>query len=186
MMMQRVRFLKDFPQVGLAGRKLGPFPTDTETDVWGWEASVLERRGALERKNVLTSGDIRRYSLSEERSSEIEPLSEDFYLSLRSTVAAARAAGDFGKAEELKNGAQALLDVRLPKLLKLALSPESLKGIPPEERFLVNRLASTIDGWSRKLGKILGEEVVKGEFGGPLQHVVGSEASIQEKGVSAP
>lgn len=185
-MMQRVRFLKDFPQVGLAGRKLGPFPVDTEVDVWGWEANVLERRGFLEIKNALTSGDIRKCSISEERASELEPLSEDFYLSLRNTVAAARAAGDFGKAEEVKNGAQALLDVRLPKLLKLALSPESFKGIPPEERFLVNRLASTIDGWGRKLGKIIGEEVVKGEFRGALQHAVGSEAGIQEKGVSAP
>jgi len=185
-MRQRVRFLKDFPQLGLVGKKLGPFSADTEVELWDWEADVLARRGFLEKNNVLAAGEIRRRTMSEDRSSVLEPLPDDFYLSLRSSIAAARAVGDVARAEEMKSGAQALLDVRLPKLLRLALSPAELKEAPPEERFLVNRLASTIDGWSRKIGKILGEEEVKSEFGGALQHAVGDEARIQEKGISAP
>ncbi|MEW6222135.1 MAG: hypothetical protein AB1476_02275 [Candidatus Hadarchaeota archaeon] len=185
-MRQKIKFLKDFPQVDLGGRRLGPFTTGAEAEVWPWEAKVLERFGFAEGLEGLAAGDIRRLTISEERSSNLESLPEDFYMSLRSSVAAARFGGDLERAQDIGARAQALLDIRLPKLLRLALSPEGLKGLPPEEHFIVNRLASVINGWSRRLSRIIGEEVVKGEFGGPIRHAVGSEADIQETGVPAP
>jgi hypothetical protein len=186
MMRQKIKFLKDFPQVDLGGRRLGPFTIGAEAEVWPWEAKVMKRFGFAEGLGALTPGDIRRLTISEERSSDLEFLPEDFYTSLRSSIAAARFGGDLERAQDIGARAQALLDVRLPKLLRLALSPESLRGLPPEEYFIVNRLASVIDGWSRRLSNIIEEEVVKGEFGGPIRHAAGSEADIQETGVPAP
>ncbi|MEW6592219.1 MAG: hypothetical protein AB1305_00805, partial [Candidatus Hadarchaeota archaeon] len=134
-MRQKIKLLKDFPQVVLGGRRLGPFSTGTEAEVWPWEARVLERFGFAESVGALTASDVRRLTISEERSSDLESLTEDFYLSLRSSITAARFGGDLERAQDIGVRAQALLDVRLPKLLRLALFPEGLKGLPPEEHF---------------------------------------------------
>jgi len=185
--MKRVRVLKDLLAMKLVGRQLGPLAEGEETELETWEAAVLERHGFVEPLQKLTSVELRKLLLAEERESELTPLPNDFYSSISQEIAFARAAGEHGKVEEIQTQVLALMEVRIPKLVRLALSPEGAGSLPPQERFLINRLAATLDGWSKRLNESLekaGEEVGKNEFGKPVRHAVGDEADIQKPGVS--
>ena len=187
--MMRVRVLKDLPAMKLVGRQLGPLVGGEETELEAWEVAVLERHGFVEPLKKLTLAELRKLLLAEERESELTPIPDDFYLSVAQKIAFARAAGDHEKAEEIQTQISALMEVRVPKLVRLALFPEGASALPPEEQFLINRLASTLDDWSKRLNESFGkagEEVGKNEeFGRPVRHAVGDEADIQKPGVSA-
>ncbi len=187
-MKKRVRILTQVPELKLVNRQLGPFESGDEAELWSWDAAVLERHGmaALVQKTAVS--EIRKLILAEERGMELAPLSDDFYPSMARDVSALRAAGDFEKADVLKTQTLALMEIRLPKLVRLALSPEG-KNLPLEEHFLVNRLANVVENWSERLGELFeksGEEVEKNELGGPVQHDTGDEADIQKPRVPAP
>ncbi|GAI54228.1 unnamed protein product, partial [marine sediment metagenome] len=68
--------------------------------------------------------------------------------------------------EEIRTQVSTLMEVRIPKLLRFALSPEGADPLPPQERFLINRLTVTLDMWGKRLNESLekaGEEVGKNE-----------------------
>jgi hypothetical protein len=169
MMRESVRILDEVQAVDLAWRQLGPFKCGDEVEVWSWEAKVLERRGLAERRRI-TPTDVRRLIIAEERNPNPEKLPENFYSKVRDEVLSLRESGDDEKADELKSQTLALLEVRLPKLLRFVFSPEDSKEVLPEERFLINRLAFVLNTWGRKLEKFLetGEEVDRGDSGGTI------------------
>ena len=187
--MRRVRVLKDLPAVKLVGRQLGPLAEGEETELEVWEAAVLERHGIVEFLQKLTPAEFRKLLLAEEREYGLTPLPDDFYSSVAQKIAFARAAGQHEEAEEIQTQVLTLMEIRVPKLVRLALSPESAGPLPPQELFLINRLAVTLDSWSKRLKESFekaGEEVGKNEeIGGPVRHAVGNEADIQKPGVSA-
>jgi len=187
--MKRVRILKDLPAMKLVGRQLGPLAEGEETELEAWEAAVLERHGFVEPIQKLTLVELRKLLLAEERESEPAPLPVDFYSSIAQEIAFARAAGEHEKAEEIRTQVSTLMEVRIPKLVRFALYPEGAGPLPPQERFLINRLAATLDIWGKRLNESLekaGEEVGKNEFGRPVRHAAGDEADIQKPGVSTP
>lgn len=187
--MKRVRVLKDLPAMKSVGRQLGPLAEGEETELEVWEAAVLERHGFVEPLQKLTLVELRKLLLAEEREFELTPLPDDFYSSIAHEIAFARAAGEHEKAEDIRTQVSTLMEVRIPKLLRLAFYPEGASPLPPQERFLINRLVTTLDMWGKRLSESLekaGEEVGKNEeFGRPVRHAVGDEANIQKPGVSA-
>jgi len=187
--MRRVRVLKDLPAINLVGRQLGPLAEGEETQLEVWEAAVLERHGFVEFLQKLTSTELRKLLLAEERESGLTPLPDDFYSSVAQKISFARAAGQHEEAEEIQTQVSTLLEIRIPKLVRFALSPESVGPLPPQELFLINRLAVSLDSWSKRLKESfekVGEEVGKNEeIGRPVRHAVGDEADIQKPGVSA-
>jgi hypothetical protein len=187
--MKRIRIIKDLPVMKLVGRQLGPLAEGEETELETWEAAVLERHGFAEPLQKLTPAELRKLLLAEERESELTPIPDDFYSLVAQKIRFARAAGEHEKAREIQNQVSTLMEVRIPKLVRLALSPEGAGSLPPQERFLINRLAVTLDGWIKRLNESLekaGEEVGKNEeFRRPVRHAVGNKADIQKPGVSA-
>jgi len=187
--MKRVRILKDLPATKLVSRQLGPLAEGEETELEAWEAAVLERHGFAKPLQKLTLVELRKLLLAEEREFELTLLPDDFYSSIAQEIAFARAAGEHEKAEGIRTQVSALMEVRIPKLLRFALSPEGAGPLPPQERFLINRLATMLEMWGKLLDESLekaGEEVGKNEeFGRPVRHAVGDEADIQKPGVSA-
>lgn len=160
MMRERIRVLNKVPEINLAEVSLGPFDVGDEAEVWPWEAKILERHGLAESSKI-SSTDIRQRIIAEERSQDLEAIPENFYFLARKEVANLKKAGEKEKADDLKSWTLALLEIRLPKLLKLVQSPESSGNVPLEEKFFVNRLAFITKVWSQKLERFLeaGEEV---------------------------
>jgi DNA replication initiation complex subunit (GINS family) len=180
--------LKDMPEIKLVRRQLGPFVAEEETELWSWEAGVLERHGFAIPLRKTTPAELRKLILMEERSSALAPLPEDFYRSAAREISTLRETGEIEKADGLRSQTLALVEIRLPKLLRLALSPNSISGLSLEEHFLVNRLANLLENWGRRLSQSLekaGEEVEKNGSGRIVQHSAGDETDIQKPGVPA-
>jgi hypothetical protein len=169
MMKEQVRVLKEVREINLPTGRLGPLEVGEEIKLWAWEAKVLEHHGLVERRRVIPT-DIKRLIIAEERNPELEKLPENLYLSVREEVSNLRRRGDHEKADELKSQALILFEVRLPKLLTLALSPENSGEIPVEEKFLINRLAFVYRTWAQNFEKFLeaGEEVDQSDFRGTI------------------
>jgi len=187
-MKEHVRVLKDMQEVKLVGRQLGPLMAGEETELWPWEAKVLERHGIVMLALKPTAAELRKLILMEERSSGLASLPGYFYSSVAREISTLRATGDLEKADGLKAQTLALVEIRLPKLVRLALSPNNLSGLSFEEHFLVNRLADMLENWGRGLSESLekaGEEAEKDGFRGSVRHAVGDEADIQKPRIPA-
>lgn len=169
MMKEQVRVLKEVRPINLLEKRFGPFEAEEEVEVWPWEARVLERHGAVERRRIAPT-EVKQLIISEERNPELEKLPENFYFSVREEISSLHRAGDHRKAKNLKTQTLTLFEIRLPKLLTLALSPEGAGEILPEERFFINRLAFLLKDWNQKLERFLeaGEEVDRGEIRGTV------------------
>jgi len=186
----RVKVLKDLNAVELIGRRVGPLISGQEVDLEPWEATVLERHGFVDPIQKLTLGDIRKLMLTEERSPTPLSLPEDFYAAVARRADHLRSEGQSDMIEELRAAVRALAEIRVQKLVRLALSPSNAGDLPPEERHLVNRLSIAIEEWEIWLNGLFekaGEEVGgNDEVGGPVRHAAGDEAHIQKQGVPAP
>jgi len=184
---QRVRILKEIPEVKLIKRKLGPQSIGDELELWAWDATVLKRHGIAEILQDPTVPELRKLVLAEERSLEPCPLPEGFYNSVARNASIFLSEGKREEAKELESQFFSLLEIRMPKLVRLALSPETPVGLQPEEHFLVNNLAEIIENWTRRLRRLFEskEEVGKNEPGRSVQHVAGNEADIQKQRVPA-
>lgn len=185
-MKKHVRVLKDIQEVKLVGRQLGPLAAGEEAELWPWDVDVLERQGIVASTQKLTSTEVRKLILMEERSSMLAPLPEDFYSSIAREISTLRATGDLEKADGLRDQALALVEIRLPKLVRLALSPNNISGLSLEEHFLVNRLADLLENWANGLSWSLeeaGEEARKNGAGRAVQLTAGDETDIQKPGV---
>ena len=186
-MKQRVRIVKDFPEVELVKRKLGPLTKGDEVELWAWDANILKKQGIAEVLQPTTATEIRKLVFAEERSLKLSPLPESFYSSVACSFLLMLQEDKKEEASELMLQTFSLLEVRLPKLIRLTLSPEVPSGLTPEEHFLLNNLAETIEVWNRRLRKSfeLEEEVGKNGEGRSVQHVAGDKADIQKQRISA-
>ena len=185
MMRQRVRMLQDLPETQLVKRKLGPLSSGDEVEMWNWDAAVL-RKGGLAEVVQPTTADIRMLVLQEERSLEMAPLPEGFYEQIARGVSALLHEGKKEEADELMSQTFSLLEMRMPKLMRLALSPEAPHGLTLEEHFLANTVTETVENWYRRLRAhfVVGEEEVgKNEEGRLVQRAAGDKADIQKQGV---
>ncbi|MEM2908343.1 MAG: hypothetical protein QXP65_04010 [Candidatus Hadarchaeales archaeon] len=191
-MVQRVRILKDVPQVKLVGRQIGPFAAGQEVELEPWEVNVFERHGLAEPVQRLTTAEVRKLLLAEERTAWVGVLPPDFYEMIPQAASSLREEGQLEKLEEFRAAIWSLVELRLEKLLRAAVSSADLGDLPPREKFLVNRLAKVIKDWNEWLNDLF-EEKVGGEagerdekFGGNIRDVVGNEADIQKQGVPSP
>ena len=186
-MKQHVRILKDMPEVKLVKRRLGPLVSGDEMELWAWDATVLKRQGVAEILQPTTASEIRMLVLSEERSLELSVLSDDFYSAIARNVSALLSEGKKEEANELMAQTFSLLEMRMSKIIRLALSPEVPSGLTPEEHFLANSVTETVENWTRRLRESLEfgeEEVGKNEKRRSVQLVAGDKADIQKQGVS--
>ncbi len=186
MMRQRVRITKDLPELRLVKRKLGPFAVGDESELWTWDAAVLSRQGVAEIIQAPTAAEVRKLIMAEERSLELSTLSPDFYNLVAHSAAILSSEGKREEANELRALTFSLIESRLPKLFKLALSPGNIAGLPLEEQFFVNGVTEVVESWTKSLSKLFEaeEEVGKNEVGGSVRHVAGDDADIQKSGVS--
>jgi hypothetical protein len=186
-MKQKVRILRDFPAVSLVGRQLGPFVAGQEVELEVWEVSVFEKHGFGEAIQKLKLIGLKKLMLEEERKSEPAVLRQDFYTSLLHTISDLRVKEQLEEIEELRSAVAAFSEMRLQKLVRFATSQMPSENLPPEEKFLVNRLAMAIEDWNKWLESLFQKEEVgeNGKFGGTLRHAVGSAPDIQKSGVSA-
>jgi len=186
-MKQKVRILRDFPAVSLVGRQLGPFVAGQEVELEVWEVSVFEKHGFGEAIQKLKPIGLKKLMLEEERKSEPAVLRQDFYTSLLHTISDLRVKEQLEEIEELRSAVAAFSEMRLQKLVRLATSQMPSENLPPEEKFLVNRLAMAIEDWNKWLESLFQKEEVgeNGKFGGTIRHTVGGTPDIQKSGVSA-
>jgi len=185
----RARVLKEIPALRLADKQLGPFVAGQEVELEPWEVVALERHGMVEAIPKLIPVEMRKLMLAEERAEGLAKLPEGFYSLLAERISSSLSSGKPEEAEELRTMAGTIVELRMRKLLLFALSPESAENALPEERFLINRLASSLEEWEGWLGGVLkeaGEEVGKSELGEPVRHAAGEEAGIQKPRVPAP
>jgi hypothetical protein len=167
MMRQRVVFLKQLPPIVHVKSKIGPFEPGDEAMLKCWEAKVLEKHGFLERKKM-SLADLRELLVAEERSQSPIELPDGFYFLLRNEISALKATGEVHASEEMRKMALALLHARLLKLLLFSLSPNEVKGLQVEERFLVNQLARVVESWMRGMESFLEGEEAEGHGGGDI------------------
>lgn len=162
-MKQRVRVLKDLPEVKLVGRRVGPLVVGQETEFEPWEVRVLERNGVIEPVQKITTAELRKYILAEERATGLVQLPSNFYAIVSQRAAIMSKSGQQEEIEEFKSAFGALAEARTQKLLRAALSPANAENLLPEERFVVNRLAMDLEDWGKWLAEIFGGEVEIGE-----------------------
>ncbi|MEM2874595.1 MAG: hypothetical protein QW567_01005 [Candidatus Hadarchaeales archaeon] len=180
-MRRDVKFTRDLEEIKLVDRSIGPFSRGDEAEVWEWDAEVFERHGIAVPARQVSVQDIRKMILLQERNSGPIALPDGFYREVRSRVENLRRAGDEKAAEELRSALMTLVEIRLPKIVLLSLSPEAAAELPAEEAFLLNRLAGEVEEWSRSVvdGKF-GEEVGENGTGRAVPRNTGDEADIQE------
>lgn len=163
------RAIRDIPEIKLVGRQLGPLAKGQKLELEPWEEAVLRRYGFVEPLQEFGVTEVRRLLLAEEREPGPARLPADFYAVVAQQVECLRSAGEL---EEFRGLILALAEVRIPKLLRLALSPSDARELPPEERFLVNRLAAVLNEFGGRLKRLLeggaGEEAEMHGIGKPV------------------
>jgi hypothetical protein len=146
------------PEVKLVGRRVGPLVVGQETEFEPWEVKVLERHEVIEPIQKITTAELRKYMLAEERNPVLGQLPSNFYAIISQRVAIISKSGQQEEIEEFKAAFEALAEVRTRKLLRAALSPADAENLLPEERFVVNRLAMDLEDWGKWLAEIFGRE----------------------------
>lgn len=169
-MKQRVRVLEDLPELDLVGRKLGPLKAGEEVQLRPWEAAVFERHEIVEPPEKFTVVGIRKLILAEEKSTSLQELPEGFYFGVFLRIKNLRIDDAQDELIKLKEAVSALLDIRVQKLARFAMSSVVPQGIPPEEQYLVKRFLGIIEDWKRKFVPKLKELLEEGvahekEFG---------------------
>jgi hypothetical protein len=165
----QVRAVKDIPKIELVGRDLGPFVQGQELELEPWQSEVLGLHGLVEPIQKLTLSEMKKFLFAEGRTASLGQLPPNFYSMLREKAVSLIALKKFDELDEFRRVAESLVEARLPKLLKLLPIRESL-DIPPEEKYLLNRLAKTLNGWTEWLGSFfkVEEEVSRDDFGGTV------------------
>ncbi len=184
-MKQPVEFIQDFPEIKLVGRKLGPYREGEEVKLRPWIASILESKGLVRFVDNFSLTDLRKRMIREEKSSQLEDIPSYFYLAVSQKIANLRENGRDEKADELEDAVDSLISLRIKKIADRAVSSTVPKGIPPEEKFLLNMLAHSLDIWRQRLDSLF-EKKSKKEAGvherrirRGLQGIVRNPANIQ-------
>ena len=162
----RIVVNRNFPEIELAGLKVGPFEDGKEYEVQYWIASELDRAGiARFREDELL--DIKKldkilWKEKVQQTRQVAHLEEDFYPRLRRFLSRLKAGAnsnpdkmaEYRKAIGLAND---IANVRLRKIVSLASSPEqtnqTLKDLAKEERVLYDDLFTIVDDWKSKILK---------------------------------
>jgi hypothetical protein len=190
-MKQRVRIIRDLPVIKLVGRQIGPLGAGQEGEFEPWEVAILERHGFAEAIQKLTTVELRKFTLAEERASRPQPLPPNFYSLIAQQAASLRRAWKHDELQELKTAATILTDIRVQKLMQLAASPIEIENLPLEEKFLVNSLAAVLEDWNRWFESLFGKEPEEEvgererEIRGAVRDVTGDAPHIQKQGVPA-
>lgn len=185
-MKKMVRMRKDFPEMKLAGRKIGPFKEGEEVRLRPWEASIFEDNGLVEPVNDFSSTGLRKFLMAEEKSSQLEDLPPHFYQSVSQEIQKLQQRGEDQRAGEIKDVFDSLISLRIQKLAKMTVSSAVSKDLPLEESFLVNRLSHALRVWRNRLDQLFRkkptEEVGAREkrFRRSIQGIVRHAADIQE------
>lgn len=185
-MKKMVRMKRDFPEMKLAGRKIGPFKKGEEVRLRPWEASIFEDNGLVEPVNDFSSTGLRKFLMAEGRSSQLEDLPPHFYQSVSQEIQKLQQRGEDQRAGEIKEVFDSLISLRIQKLAKVAVSPAVSKDLPPEESFLVNRLSHALRVWRNRLDRLFRKKPTEGvgahekKFRRSVQEIVRHAADIQE------
>ena len=155
--------LQDLPEIKLVGRRVGPLVAGQEAEFEPWEVKVLERHELVEPIQRLTTAELRKFMLAEERAPGLGSLPSNFYAMVGQRSASMRTSSQPDEIEEFRAAFEALTEIRTHKLLRAALSPANAENLLPEERFFVNRLAMALEDWGRWLSELLEKEVEIGE-----------------------
>ena len=145
------------------GRRVGPLVVGQETEFEPWEVKVLERHGVIEPIQRITTAELRKFMLAEERAPGIVQLPSNFYAIISQRASIISKSSQQEEIEEFRAAFEALTEVRTQKLLRVALSPANAENLLPEERFIVNRLAMALEDWGQWLTEIFGKEAEIGE-----------------------
>jgi DNA replication initiation complex subunit (GINS family) len=138
---------------------VGPLVVGQEVEFEPWEVMMLERRGLVEPVQKLTTAEIRKFMLAEERTPKLGHLPSNFYAMVAQRATSIQKSGQPDEIEEFRAAAGALAEARTHKLLRAALSPANAENLLPEERFFVNRLAMALEDWGRWLSELIEKEV---------------------------
>lgn len=163
-MKQPVEFIQDFPEIKLAGRKLGPYREGEEVELRPWIASVLKEKGLVSLVDDFSLADLRKRLIREEKSSQLEDIPSYFYLAVSQKIVRLREDGRVEKADEFEDAVDSLISLRIKKIADSAVSSTVPEGIPPEEKFLLNMLSYSLNIWRQRLDSLF-EKTSKKEAG---------------------
>lgn len=155
---------RNYPEIELAGLKVGPFEEGREYEVRFWIAEELERAGIarLREEELLDPVKLRKIHWKERIQSvkSIVALPENFYPKLRRYLTqlkenAARDPEKIRAQEKALSLSQDIVNCRLKKIVSLASAPAQtgrlLQNLTSEERALYEHLHAVINEWRTKV-----------------------------------
>jgi len=166
----RIVVNRNFPEIELAGLKVGPFEEGKEYEVQYWIANELERAGiARFREDELL--DIKKldkilWKEKVQQTRQVSHVEEDFYPRLRRFLSRLKRGANNSpeKGDEYRKAvgvANDIVNMRLRKIVSLSSSSEqtsqTLKDLTKEERIFYDRLNKTINQWKNNILKVANE-----------------------------
>lgn len=162
---------RNCPEIDLVGIKVGPFEEGKEYEVKFWIAEELEKTGIATFNEESQLDSVKLYKLhwkeSVQPTSQIAPLTEDFYPKLRRYLVSLKR-DCIKKPEKMKEYEKAtrishdIINCRMKKIVSLSSAPaqtnQILNNLTNEERTLYECLYSIISSWRSEILKAKGEE----------------------------
>lgn len=158
---------RSYPEVHVAGAKVGPLQEGREFEVKGWIAEELVEAeiASFHEEELLNLTSVTKVHWREtiQTGRRISGLPEYFYPKLRRylTQLKGRIASDTSQADEYSHALRVAHDIvncRLKKIVGLAASPTqtemTLQGLSEEERALYDRLHEAISEWKSSILRI--------------------------------
>ncbi|MHA1711055.1 MAG: hypothetical protein ACTSUS_03165 [Candidatus Freyarchaeota archaeon] len=161
---------RNYPEVELAGLKVGPFEEGKEYEVRFWVARELERAGVARiRWEELNAASLYKIHWRERVQSarQLAPLPEDFYPKLRRYLAnlkreAITRPDKMKEYEKVIGLSRDVINCRLRKIVSLASLPtqsnQILQNLTKEERFIYEHLQNVISEWRSAILKVGSEQ----------------------------
>lgn len=160
---------RSYPEVYVAGAKIGPLQEGREFEVKWWIAEELVEAGiaSFHEEELLNLTSLTKVHWREtiQTGRRISGLPEKFYPKLRRylTQLKERGTGDTSQSDEYDQAVRLAHDVvncRLKKVVGLAASPTptemTLQGLSEEERALYDLLHGAVDEWKSSILRIGG------------------------------
>ncbi|MBS3815099.1 MAG: DNA replication complex GINS family protein [Hadesarchaea archaeon] len=189
-MKQKVETTQEIPEIKVVNRKIGPLSSGEETFVKPWEAVILEQKGLIKPIEEYSLSGLRKRVLAEGRASDLKELPEYFYEGLTHKIRLLKKEGKSEELEEMRDSLDSLIGLRVQKILRKAVSPTSVRELPPEEQFLLNQISTLIKNWEERLDSMF-EKTPKEEVGTreegirrSIREIVGNATNIQKQRIS--
>jgi DNA repair protein RadC len=160
----KIVMLRDFPELKMVERTIGPFKDGQEVETNYWIAKELVKSGVAKFRdedllNLVVLSKIHwRETIPTSR--QIPQLREDFYPMLRRFLSDLKAQSqtDQSKGKEFEKALQLSRDIvncRIKKIVSMAAAPEPpgdiTRNMAAEERALYNELSNVIKEWREKI-----------------------------------